>query len=42
MARAIRKLKEDDILVRMSRYEIVISDLDGLKKVAHDELPDDD
>ena len=42
VARAIRKLKEDDILVRMSRYEIVISDLDGLKKVAHDELPDDD
>ena len=42
VARAIRKLKEDDILIRMSRYEIVISDLDGLKKVAHDELPDDD
>ena len=32
VARAIRKLKEDDILIRMSRYEIVISDLDGLKK----------
>lgn len=42
VARAIRKLKEDGILVRVSRYEIVINDLDGLKKYAHDELPDAD
>lgn len=42
VARAIRKLKEDDILIRMSRYEIVINDLDGLKKVAHDDLPDEE
>lgn len=39
VARAIRKLKEGDILIRMSRHEIVINDLGGLKKIAHDELP---
>lgn len=34
VARAIKKLREDGILVRASRYEIVINDIELLKKIA--------
>ena len=42
VARAIRKLKEEGILTKIARYEVIIKDIEMLKKISRDELPDQD